>query len=136
MRDVAERAQVSVATVSHVINDTHYVSPELRQRVLDAIEELNYRPNRLARALSRKDVPMLALIVPDISNPYWSSVARAVQDVTDKYDYSVIVCSHDGLFEREIRLLFKLREIKISEIGLIRVISGPRSFWFWLVQVG
>ena len=108
MRDVAERAQVSVATVSHVINDTHYVSPELRQRVLDAIEELNYRPNRLARALSRKSVPMLALIVPDISNPYWSSVARAVQDVTDKYDYSVIVCSHDGLFEREIRFLRSL----------------------------
>ena len=70
-----------------MINDTHYVSPELRQRVLDAIEELNYRPNRLAQALSRKSVPMLALIVPDISNPYWSSVARAVQDALEGIVY-------------------------------------------------
>jgi len=105
IRDVAKRAEVSVATVSHVINDTHYVSPELRQRVLDAIKALDYRPNKLARALSRKSAPLIALIVPDISNPYWSCVARAVQDVTDKYDYSVIVCSHDGVWEREIRFL-------------------------------
>lgn len=108
IRDVAERAGVSVATVSHVINGTHYVSPELHQRVLDAIEVLSYRPNRLARALSRKAVPLLALVVPDISNPYWSCVARAVQDITDHRDYSVIVCSTDGLLQREIRFLQSL----------------------------
>jgi LacI family transcriptional regulator len=110
MRDVAKHANVSVATVSHVVNDTHYVSPKLRRRVVDAIEALDYRPNRLARALSRKKVPLIALIVPDISNPYWSCVARAVQDVTDKYDYSVIVCSHDGVLEREIRFLRSLSD--------------------------
>jgi LacI family transcriptional regulator len=108
IRDVAAHAKVSVATVSHVINGTHYVSPELRQRVLDAIEALNYRPNRLARALSRKSIPLVALIVPDISNPYWSHVARAVQDLTDKHDYSAIVCSTDGLLRREIRFLRSL----------------------------
>lgn len=64
MRDVAERAQVSVATVSHVINDTHYVSPELRQRVLDAIEELNYRPNRLARAVNDRRTHLVGISVP------------------------------------------------------------------------
>jgi LacI family transcriptional regulator len=93
-----------------VINDTHYVSPELRRRVLDAIEALDYRPNGLARALSRRRVPLIALIVPDISNPYWSCVARAVQDITDTYDYSVIVCSHDGVLEREIRFLRSLSD--------------------------
>ncbi len=108
IRDVARQAGVSVATVSHVINGTHYVSPELHQRVLDAIEALSYRPNRLARALSRKAVPLLALVVPDISNPFWSCVARAVQDVTDRHDYSVIVCSTDGLLQREIRFLQSL----------------------------
>jgi len=108
IRDVAKHAGVSVATVSHVINETHYVSPELRQRVLDAIETLHYRPNRLAQALSRKTIPLLALIVPDISNPYWSSVARAVQDVTDKHNYSVIVCSTDGRLKREVRFLRSL----------------------------
>jgi LacI family transcriptional regulator len=105
MRDVAERAGVSVATVSHVINETHYVSPELRQRVEDAIEALGYRPNRLAQALSKQTIPLLALIVPDISNPYWSHVARAVQDLAEQRDYSLIVCSTDGLLKREIRFL-------------------------------
>lgn len=108
IRDVAHRAGVSIATVSHVINGSHYVSPDLHQRVTEAIEALNYHPNRLARALSRKAIPLLALVVPDISNPYWSCVARAVQDVTDQHHYSVIVCSTDGLHEREVRFLQSL----------------------------
>ena len=108
MKDVARTAGVSVATVSHVINDTHYVSPNLKARVEQAIKSLNYRPDKIARALNTKGIPLLALIVPDISNPYWSSVARAIQDVTDKYNYSVIVCSSDGILEREIRFLCSL----------------------------
>ena len=108
IRDVARHAGVSVATVSHVINETHYVTPGLYERVFDAVRTLNYRPNKLARALSQKAIPLLALIVPDISNPYWSAVARAVQDVTDRHDYSVIVCSSDGLPEREARFLRSL----------------------------
>jgi LacI family transcriptional regulator len=108
IHNVAKNAGVSVATVSHVINGTHYVSPELVERVFKAINSLNYQPNKLARALSRRDIPLLALIVPDISNPYWSSLTRAVQDITDPYDYSVIVCSSNGLLEREIRFLRSL----------------------------
>jgi LacI family transcriptional regulator len=108
IHDVAKNAGVSVATVSHVINGTHYVSPELADRVYASINKLNYQQNKLARALSRKNIPLLALIVPDISNPYWSSLARAVQDVTDPYDYSVIVCSSDGILDREIRFLRSL----------------------------
>jgi len=97
-----------VATVSHVINGTHYVSPELTQRVLEAVRELDYVPNKVARALTRRAIPLLALIVPDISNPYWSCVARSVQDVTDRHGFSVIVCSSDGLLEREVRFLQSL----------------------------
>ncbi|HUS17777.1 MAG TPA: LacI family DNA-binding transcriptional regulator [Chloroflexia bacterium] len=105
IRDVARHAGVSVATVSHVVNDTHYVTPELHSRVYTAISTLNYQPNRLARALSQKAIPLLALVVPDIGNPYWSAVARAVQDITDPHNYSVIVCSSDGQPEREARFL-------------------------------
>ena len=108
MRDVARAANVSVATVSHVINNTHYVSPERKARVEEAIKSLSYRPDKIARALNTKGIPLLALIVPDISNPYWSALARAVQDVTDQYNYSVIVCSSDGILEREIRFLRSL----------------------------
>lgn len=108
IRDVARHASVSVATVSHVINGTHYVSPELESRVQEAIEALDFRPNRLAAALSTRNIPLLALVVPDISNPFWSSVARAVQDATDADNYSVIVCSTDGALEREERFLKSL----------------------------
>lgn len=105
IRDVARLAKVSTATVSHVINGTHYVSPELERRVSQAIEMLEYRPNRLAKALSSRSLPLLALVVPDISNPYWSSVTRSIQSVTDQHGYSVIVCSTDGVLEREVRFL-------------------------------
>jgi LacI family transcriptional regulator len=105
IRDVAQLAQVSTATVSHVINGTHFVSPKLEERVLKAIETLEYRPNKLAKALSSRSLPLLALVVPDISNPYWSTVTRAIQEATDPYGYSVIVCSTDGVLEREIRFL-------------------------------
>ena len=108
MKDVANAANVSVATVSHVINGTHYVSPELRERVEQIIKTLEYRPNKIARALNTKGIPFVALIVPDISNPYWSTVLKIVQDVMDKHDYSVIVFSSDGKFEREIRFLNSL----------------------------
>src|SRR4030065_1590401 len=108
IRDVAKSARVSVATVSHVINKTYIVSAELEQRVNDAINALNYQPNKLARALNRRDLPLLALIVPDISNPYWSAFSRAVQDIADIRDYSVIVCSSGGLYEREKRFLRSL----------------------------
>jgi DNA-binding LacI/PurR family transcriptional regulator len=108
IRDVAKHAGVSVATVSHVINNTHYVTPERKDRICAAIKALNYQPNKLARALSQKAIPLLALIVPDLSNPYWSAVARAVQDIADPHNYSVIVCSSDGQSEREARFLRSL----------------------------
>lgn len=108
IRDVAKKAGVSVATVSHVINKTHYVTQGRLDRVYAAVKALNYQPNKLARALSQKAVPLLALIVPDIGNPYWSAVARAVQDITEPHNYSVIVCSSDGQPEREARFLRSL----------------------------
>ena len=125
IHDVAKNAGVSVATVSHVINGTHYVSPELADRVYQSISKLNYQQNKLARALSRKISRCSALIVPDISNPYWSALARAVQDVTDPYDYSVIVCSSDGILDREIRFLRSLSGW-VSGRSFIRTMS-PKS---------
>ena len=70
MRDVAERAGVSVTTVSHVINETRPVSDELRGRVLAAMEELGYQPNLLARGLRRGQTHTIGVIVPDNTNPY------------------------------------------------------------------
>jgi len=101
MKDVAKRAGVSVTTVSHVINETRFVSDELQRRVFDAMEELHYRPNILARSLRRGETRTIGLIVPDNSNPFFAEVARTVEDIGFENGYSVILCNTDGDLEKE-----------------------------------
>jgi len=103
MRDVAERAGVSVATVSHVINQTRPVSDELRRRVLAAMDELGYHPNALARSLRQKRTSTLGLIIPDTNNPYFAEVARGVEQVAFERDFTVILCHSDYNPERELQ---------------------------------
>jgi len=80
IKDIARRAGVSTATVSHVINETRFVSPELRERVLTAVAELDYRPNAVARGLRQKKTRTIGLVVPDNSNPFFAEVAKGVED--------------------------------------------------------
>jgi len=101
IKDVARLADVSTATVSHVINDTRYVSDELRTRVLDAMEELDYRPNVLAQGLRGGETHTIGLIVPDNSNPFFAEVSRVVEDVGFERGYSVILCNTGDDLERE-----------------------------------
>jgi len=93
--DVAERAGVAPATVSRVINESGYVSEETRVRVKRAIDELKYTPNRLARGLRSKQTQTLGLVVTDITNPFWTTVARGVEDAASKAGFSVILCNTD-----------------------------------------
>jgi len=93
IKDVARLADVSTATVSHVINDTRYVSDELRGRVLDAMETLDYRPNVLAQGLRGGETHTIGLVVPDNANPFFAEVSRAVEDVGFARGYSVILCN-------------------------------------------
>ena len=87
MKDIASLAQVSVATVSFVINNTRYVSEEKRQRVLKAIEELNYIPNVVARGLKVNVTKTLALILTDISNPFYPELAKGCEDFAIENGY-------------------------------------------------
>lgn len=109
IRDVAERADVSVATVSHVINETRPVSDELRQRVLAAMDELGYQPNALARSLRRQRTSTLGLIIPDTNNPYFAEVARGVEQVAFERDFTVILCHSDYSVKRELQYVDVLR---------------------------
>lgn len=102
MKDVAQAAGVSVTTVSHVINETRYVSAELRERVLKAMEELNYHPNTLARSLRQGISHTIGLIVPDNSNPFFADVARVVESRGFEAGYSTILCNSDGQLEKEL----------------------------------
>lgn len=101
IRDVARRALVSVATVSHVVNGTRNVTPETAARVRQAIEELGYHPNSVARSLRRGKTHTIGLLVPDNANPFFAEVARVVEDEGFKAGYSVILCNSSGSEARE-----------------------------------
>src|SRR5512142_3185933 len=96
IQDVADRAHVSISTVSRVVNDIGYpVGPETRQRVLEAVESLGFRPNPIARSLVGKPTQTIGLIVPDISNPYYPLLSRGVEDIASQHGYTVIFCNTD-----------------------------------------
>ncbi len=98
VKDVAERARVSVATVSRVLNGSSSVDAELQARVVAAIAELQFRPNRLARNLRTNSTKTIAFVVPDIENPFFISVVRGVEEVAFREGYSLLVCNtHDDI---------------------------------------
>lgn len=95
IKDVATAAGVSTATVSRVMADKPHVRAEIRERVLAAIEQLNYRPNRVARSLRVQQSNTIGLIVSDIQNPFFTAVSRAVEDIAHEQGMSVFLCNTD-----------------------------------------
>src|SRR5688572_18808979 len=95
IKDVAERAGCSTATVSRVLSGTGYISEEAKAKVLAAVEALDYRPNRFARNLRSQKSRVLGLILSDIRNPFFSAISRAVEDVAMAAGYSTIICNTD-----------------------------------------
>src|SRR3972149_3198676 len=95
IHDVARRAGVAPITVSRVVNNNGYVSKETRRRVEAAIVELNYIPNALGPSLRSKRTQTLALVLSDITNPFWTTVARGVEDAANRHGYHVIICNTD-----------------------------------------
>jgi DNA-binding LacI/PurR family transcriptional regulator len=105
LRDVAQRAGVSIRTVSNVVNGSVPVSDELRTRVEAALEELDYRPNLVARNLRRGRTGMIALVVPELDVPYFAELAREVITAARAHGYVVMLDQTDGDGERERELL-------------------------------
>ena len=124
MRQIAERADVSIGTVSHVINGTANVRDKLRLRVLEAIRSLGYHPSQLGRGLRRKKTTMLGMIIPDITNPFFPAVVRGVEDVAYKRSYRVVLCNTDNDPKKEISYLNDLQAY--SPAGLL-VIPAAES---------
>src|SRR5260221_9854136 len=96
IHDVARRAGVAPITVSRVINHGSYVSDETRQRVERAIAELDYVPNALGPSLRSKRTRTLALVLTDITNPFWTTVARGVEDTANKNGYHIFIGNDDA----------------------------------------
>jgi LacI family transcriptional regulator len=101
IRDVARRAGVSTVTVSRVINDSGLVSDDTRQKVQNAIEELGYVPNLMAQGLRSQRTDTLALVITDVTNPFWTTVARGVEDKAIENGFSVILCNTDEDAEKQ-----------------------------------
>jgi LacI family transcriptional regulator, galactose operon repressor len=101
LKEVAARAQVSTATVSHVINKTAYVSSTLRERVLKAMRQLNYHPNAVARSLKTNRSRTVGMIIPDIANPFFPLVVRGAEDALRHQGYTLILGNSDGDPDKE-----------------------------------
>jgi len=107
IREVAARAGVSVSTVSRVLNgrDARHMRPETKERVLRAIEELEYTPVKAARSLRRQRTQVIGVLLPDISNPFFSLLARGVESVAFERGYSILICDSHHSVEKESRYL-------------------------------
>lgn len=103
--DVAREANVSMATVSRVVNGNQNVKPATRKKVLDCIERLGYRPNAVARGLASKKTTTVGVIVPDISISFYSELARGVADIATMYEYNIILSNSDERSVREVELI-------------------------------
>src|SRR5512138_1847889 len=127
IQDVAARASVSAMTVSRVLNQPARVAPATRQRVEQAIRELGFVPNALARQLLRGRTHTLALLVSDIGNPFFTQIARGVEDVAQRNGYTVIFGNSDESVEKERQYLNALLGRRIDGLLIAPAGNGSRA---------
>jgi len=125
IHDVAQRAGVSPVTVSRVINGVANVNPETRARVERAIRELGYLPNRAARSLRVRQTHTLALLVPDITNAFWTTVARGVEDAAQTRGYSVLLCNTDENPQKQSSYLEAVLQQRVDGVILAPCDNDP-----------
>jgi LacI family transcriptional regulator len=123
IKDIAKIANVSIATVSMVVNKKdERISEETRQRVLTVIQENNYVPDRIASSMITKTTKSLGLILPDITNPFFPELARGVEDFANEQGWNVILCNSDNKIGKEESYIEMLQEKKVD--GIILASSG------------
>jgi len=121
--DVAKKANVSTYTVSCVLNKSAYVSPELTERVLAAVKELDYTPNAVARSLQTRSTKTIAMLIPTIGNPFYANVVRGVEDRLRKDGYSLLIGNTYDEPSEQVRYLnlFKARQ---ADAVLLFIVPG------------
>ncbi len=122
--DVAQLAGVSTATVSRVLNGKN-VRPELAAAVRDAVAELGYSPDRTARSFRRRHSEVIALVLPDVENPFFTAVARGVEDVALEAGFSVVLCNTDDRADKEERYLAVAHDEKMAGVILAPATPAP-----------
>lgn len=116
MKDVARLASVSTSTVSHVINNDRYVSPQVRQRVESAVAQLNYAPSALARSLKRQETKTIGMLVTTSNNPFFSEVVQGVERSCYELGYNLILCNTEGDSKRMLNNIETLLQKRVDGI--------------------
>lgn len=124
MKDIARIAQVSTSTVSHVINNTGYVSEAMRTKIMKVVNELNYTPSALARSLKVKQTNTLGMLVTATNNPFFAEVVSGVEQYCNQHHYNLIISSIDG---NEVRLTQNIQTLLQKQVdGLLLMYSDSR----------
>lgn len=116
IREIAKLAGVSPATVSRVLNGTAVVDPKTQERVQEVIRDTGYRPNEVARSLSKHSSRIIGCIVPDIANPFFTEIARAIEDEAYRQGYRLILCNSDEDPQKEIEYIDMLTRMNADGI--------------------
>jgi LacI family transcriptional regulator len=124
IKEVAKRARVSVGTVSNVIGGVVSVRPKLRDRVVKAMEELDYHPDHNARSLKTGQTQMLGMVISDITNPFFPQLVRGAEDVALENGYLLVTFNTDDRLEREKQVLSMLRARRIDGLLLVMAPNG------------
>ena len=101
LKDVAQKLNISVSTVSRVVNGKVYVKPETREMVMKALDELNYTPNQVARSLKNKATKTIGIVVPDISEDFFAYVIKGIDNVLSRNGYTIILCDTGESAQKE-----------------------------------
>lgn len=125
IKDVAKLADVSIATVSNVLNESKNVSELLKARVYDAIEQLDYRPNSIARSLKTNRSYSLGVIVPDVLNPFFAEVLKSIQHEASRKDYQILMYDSEEDAKREKQLMNSLIHAGVD--GIIDITSRMKE---------
>ncbi len=131
LQDIAERAGVSISTVSRVLNDkgkAFRIARDTRERIERTARELNYRPNQLARGLRLKQTNTIGLVAPDIANPFFAFLIKRIQNLAHDRGYSLIVCNTEEDLEQEIQHVNLLWRKRVD--GLVAMPVGQESAHF------
>ncbi|WP_051236010.1 LacI family DNA-binding transcriptional regulator [Paenibacillus pinihumi] len=127
IRDVGKLAGVSVATVSRLLNQSGYVSKEAEMAITEAIEKLNYKPSNIARSLAGKQTATVALMVPDILNPFFPEIARAAEDAAAGHGFTLVLCNTDNNPEKEKKYVEALVRKRIDGIIISSYTMHPQQ---------
>lgn len=123
IKEVAQRAHVSVGTVSNVLSGAVPVSEKLKERVMAVVKELDYHPNHVARSLKIRQTKMIGMVITDITNPFFPLLVRGAEDAAWKHHYMLITFNSDDQLEREKQVLTVLRTRRVDGILLVAATS-------------